>query len=119
MKKTILYVDDEEVNLFLFENTMNLHFHVVTASSGVRALEILNENNKIMALVSDMSMPEMNGVELIEIAKSKYPELSFYILSGYSFNQEIKKAVESGLVSKFFTKPYNVDELQKAINIGN
>ncbi|MCP4456563.1 MAG: response regulator [Cytophagales bacterium] len=116
MKRTILYVDDEDVNLFLFQHTMDAHFNIITAESGADGLEILASNDEIVAVVSDMSMPEMNGVEFITTAKSKLPDLYYVILTGYSFNQEIKDAVESGLVSGFFTKPYDVDELQVAIN---
>ncbi len=116
MKRTILYVDDEDVNLFLFQHTMDSHFNILTASSGAEGLDILESNEEIVAVVSDMSMPEMDGVEFIGTAKPKFPKLYYLILTGYSFNQEIKDAVDSGMVSGFFTKPFEVDELQGAIN---
>jgi len=116
MKRTILYVDDEDVNLFLFQHTMDEHFTIQTAASGEEGLGILEGSDEIVAVVSDMSMPEMNGVEFIGLAKSKRPDLFYIILTGYSFNQEIQDAVKSGLVAQFFTKPYDVNELQEAIN---
>ena len=116
MKPTILYVDDEDVNLFLFSHTMDEHYNVLTAISGPEGLKVLSENKDIVAVISDMRMPHMDGVEFIEKAKSEFKDLFYFILTGYSFNEQIEKALESGLINNSFTKPFDVDELSGAIN---
>lgn len=116
MKPTILYVDDEDVNLFLFSHTMDEHFNVLTAISGPEGLNMLGQNKDIVAVISDMRMPHMDGVEFIEKAKADFNDLFYFILTGYSFNEQIEKAIESGLINNSFTKPFDVDELSGAIN---
>jgi response regulator RpfG family c-di-GMP phosphodiesterase len=117
MKPTILYVDDEDVNLFLFSHTMDEHYNVLTAVSGPEGLNVLDQNsNNVVAVISDMRMPHMDGLDFIEKAKAKYESLFYFILTGYSFNEQIEKAVETGLIDNSFTKPFDVDELSGAIN---
>ena len=71
MNTTILYVDDEDVNLFLFEKTFESYYTVITAKSGDEGLKKIEEHQKDIAVViSDMRMPGMNGIEFIEIARS-------------------------------------------------
>ena len=72
---TILYVDDEPINLMLFEACFNDKYTVICAESGQEALDIMEQNPNITAVISDMKMPEMNGIEYIKFAKAKYPKL--------------------------------------------
>ena len=60
----VLYVDDEDVNLFLFEQMFKDHFPLKTAISGMLALEVLDTTPEIGVIFSDMRMPLMNGIEL-------------------------------------------------------
>ena len=60
--KTILYVDDEDVNLMLFELNFKKKFNVLTALNGEKGLEILKDNNNVEVVISDMKMPGMNGI---------------------------------------------------------
>ena len=54
MKKTILYVDDEPINLRLFALNLKRDFKVLTAESAALGLEILNNNDDISVVISDM-----------------------------------------------------------------
>ena len=53
-KRKILYVDDEEINLLLFEANLEKKYTVLTAEDGISALEILSENKDIEIVISDM-----------------------------------------------------------------
>jgi two-component system response regulator (stage 0 sporulation protein F) len=76
---TILYVDDEQVNLRIFEINFRKRYNVITAVSGEQGLEKLEENGDIIVVVSDMKMPGMNGIEFIKKAREKiYPCGLFY-----------------------------------------
>lgn len=115
-KDTVLFVDDEEINLFLFEKTFERDFHVYTASSGVDGLKLLQEHgNDVRVVISDMRMPEMNGLEFIESAKKNYPNISYFILTGYGFNLELEHALEMKLIDKLFNKPFDYEQIKNAV----
>lgn len=113
---TILYVDDEETNLFLLRVTFESKYKVLTALSGEGGLQKLEENkDDIIVVISDMSMPGMNGVEFINQAKERYDKISYFILTGYDYNDQIDEALKKNVIQKFFTKPFNAAQIEDAI----
>jgi len=113
---TILYVDDEDINLFLFKANFQSKFNIITSLSAAAALEELeSHHDEIIVVISDMRMPVMSGIEFIEKAKEKYNNIFYYILTGFDYNEEIDKALQSNLIQKFFTKPFNTEEIEKTI----
>lgn len=60
-KITVLYVDDEENNLFSFKATFRFKYKIFTAISGSEAIEIVKKNS-IDVIVTDQRMPEMTGL---------------------------------------------------------
>jgi response regulator RpfG family c-di-GMP phosphodiesterase len=115
-KITLLYVDDEVLNLTLFKLNFKKEYNVLTAESGEDGLSILKENNLISAVISDMKMPEMNGVEFIRTAKNMFPEIPYFILTGFDINEEIADALNEKVIEKYFRKPFNKREIEDAIN---
>lgn len=112
----VLYVDDEEINLFLFEKSFESDLPVITAGSGEEALEKLkNHANEIKVVISDMRMPMMNGLEFVEEAKKEHKEISFFILTGFEFNPDLEDALENKLINKLFKKPFDYDQIKEAI----
>ncbi len=98
---TVLYLDDERDNLFVFEANFNRVFHVITSTSPTMALEELDtHHDDIIAVISDMRMPTMNGVEFIKRAKSKHDNVLYYILTGFGQNDEIEEAISSDLIHR-------------------
>lgn len=112
--KRLLYVDDEETNLLLFEVSFANDFNIITAESGADALEML-KSAEFDIIVSDMKMPEMNGLEFILEVKKIKPDIPCYMLSGYSLDGEIDDAIENGLIIDFFQKPLNKKEFLNAV----
>lgn len=116
-EKTILYVDDEEPNLFLFRANFEEKYRILTAKSGEQALTQLGEHhNEITAVISDMRMPNMNGIQFIKKARDLYNGINYYILTGYEFNNEIEQALEQQVIQKYFTKPFDTEEIAQAID---
>jgi two-component system, response regulator, stage 0 sporulation protein F len=113
-KLTILYVDDEEINNFLFVHNFTM-YTIITAISGMEALEILKKPNKIDAIISDMSMPVMNGLEFITQAKNILPSIPYFILTAYSHHDEIDLAVKESLIIECFSKPIEVEKIRTRI----
>lgn len=110
-KKTILYVDDESLNLLLFKMNFEKNYHVITCESGTEGLNILRNNEGIDIVISDMKMPRMNGVEFISQAHAIASHLRYYILTGFEISDEIQSALDSGQIRRYFQKPFNVNEI--------
>jgi two-component system response regulator (stage 0 sporulation protein F) len=114
-KAIILYVDDEFINLKIFEINLSKKYYVLTAESGMKGLEILDNKSDIKIVVSDMKMPQMNGIEFIRKAREKYPKISYFLLTGYEITDEIEEAIKAGLIIKYFRKPFNMLEISTVI----
>ena len=99
---TILYVDDEEINLRIFLNTFRRDFKIFTADSAMKGLEILR-NNKIDVVITDQRMPQMSGVELLKEIHLTFPSIppNRFIVSGYAKDEEIELAYDED--NTFFT----------------
>ncbi|MBN2275511.1 MAG: response regulator [Bacteroidales bacterium] len=113
--KTLLYVDDEPLNLQLFAFNFRNKFNVRTAESGQAGLDILKNESSVSVVISDMKMPGMNGIEFIQKAKAKFPEIICFILTGYDITDEILLALKDKLIHKYFRKPFDMKEVEKAI----
>lgn len=111
----ILYVDDEPINLMLFQNMFESNYQVLISESGVEGLKVLEEEKNIQIVISDMKMANMSGLEFIRIAKEKNPHVHFYILSGFEITDEIKDALSQKLIYRYFQKPFNMKEIDTAI----
>lgn len=114
-KNKVLYVDDEVVNLKLFEIIFRKKYNVIIAESGAQGLRILENTPDIPIVVSDMRMPEMSGIDFIKKAKAFYPDKIFFILTGFEITDEIQDAIESGIILQYFRKPLNKTEIETAI----
>jgi YesN/AraC family two-component response regulator len=85
---------------------------VLTSLSAEEGLEII-ANYKIDAIISDINLPGMTGVDLLELAKKKYPNIPVILMTGYSNRYTPKFAIETGADS-FLNKPFkNVDLIRK------
>ena len=112
----ILYVDDESINLKVFKLVFGKRNEVITADDGFMGLEKLKENPDVNVVVSDMRMPHLNGVEFIKKAKMQYPEIRYYIFTGYEINEEIEQAIKENYVLQCFNKPLGLKELEKLLS---
>ena len=112
---TILYVDDEPINLMLMEVNLKKFYHVITAESGSEGLEKLRSKNEVSVVISDMKMPGMNGIEFIQAARKDFPNIAYFILTGYDINTEISEALKNKLIYRYFRKPFNINEIKQAV----
>ena len=109
-KRAVLFVDDDEIVLESIERSLkdesyDKHF----AKSGEDALEIL-QREEVHVIVVDMVMPEMGGLELLEIVKKEYPNIVTMVLSGYAQPAEVMMVMFEVGVYKFISKPWTFDE---------
>ncbi len=89
---------------------------ILEARDGAAALEILENRADIRLIISDWNMPNMDGLALLEWARSNatYKDVPFIIATAQAEMQQAKKARDAG-VSAFITKPFGPQELQSAI----
>jgi DNA-binding NtrC family response regulator len=112
---TVLLVDDEANVLRSLERTLrNEEYAILTADSAVEALDIL-ETASVDLIISDLGMPGMNGFELLKTVKEKYPAVARIILTGQSDTPTVLRAINEGEVYRFFTKPWDNEEIKVSI----
>ena len=114
MEKTILYVDDEPINVELFRLNFEKEYSVFTALSAIEGLELMKEEN-IRVVISDLKMPVMNGMEFIEEIKKDSPEKVCLILTAYTEPDIIIKGLNEETVFRYMVKPWKKNDLKKAI----
>lgn len=114
---TILYVDDEEINLFIFDRSFRSLYNVITAKSGEEGLKKLEEHSgSISVVISDIRMPDMDGLTFIKKASETFSNLAYYILTAFNYNSEIDRAIQDKLIVKYFTKPFDVDLIRTEVD---
>jgi DNA-binding NtrC family response regulator len=117
----ILIVDDEKDVEMLFrqkfrKETRNENLELVFAFSGAEALEILEESDppNVVYVFSDINMPGMTGLELLDKIKERFPQINVSMISAYGDSDNYNKAIKSG-AKEFFTKPIDFESLKEEI----
>jgi len=115
-KATVLYVDDEPNLCRAFERILRRHpgLDVHTATSPVHGLD-LAEKLGIDVVVSDLRMPEMDGIEFLTGVRRICPEARRLLISGYADFDTAVAAINRVGVDRLLTKPWNSDELVRTI----
>ncbi len=115
MAKSILIVDDNQnMSSLLSEMLEVFDFESVRAADGSEALEIL-EDNQFSMVITDMRMPNMTGLELLERVKNKFPKMPVVIISGYSVG-EMEKENSGPKPDGFLAKPFLMSDIEKLLN---
>lgn len=113
----ILYVDDEVNNLISFTAAFRKYFNVFTAESAREGMEIL-KNHPISLIVTDQRMPEMTGVQFLEAVIPEHPDAVRMVLTGFSDVESIIRAINTGRVFRYITKPWDPEELRMILDTG-
>lgn len=111
VSKTILIVEDEAVSQFFFSKALqktkaNLFF----VNDGIEAVNMIKENTEIDAVLMDIRLPRMNGIEATMKIKEINPEMPIIIQSAYALSSTREEAFKSGC-NDFITKPINMGTL--------
>lgn len=112
---TVLYVDDEPVNLELFKATFRNDFNILIASGGEEALQLMKEN-QVDVLISDWKMPKMNGMELIERIKKTDPGKICILLTAFSDPEVMIRATNEGHVFRYMLKPWLRSDMKMVLS---
>lgn len=111
----ILFVDDEEnilksLKRLLNDEDWNCHF----AGSGQEALALLAKQ-PVDVILSDVVMPEMDGIQLLAEAKRLYPGMIRIFLTGFAKQEKVSRALSEGFTQQIIPKPWIDQELKEII----
>lgn len=113
-EENVLVVDDEAVIRDVCEQILKGEgYAVTTAASGREALRLVSENS-FDALVTDIMMPDMSGLELLEIIKRTSLEVSTIVITGLGTFDMATQSDRLG-AREFVVKPFTPDELSEAV----
>ena len=121
----LLVVDDESDVQFLFQQKFRKEIksgavQISYALNGSDALDLIDsiENRADYQVLTDINMPEMNGIELLKEIKNRYPELKVFMITAYGDEQNFNTAMQLG-ADDYFTKPLEFDLLKTKLNYPN
>jgi diguanylate cyclase (GGDEF)-like protein len=111
----ILIVDDDPLILNLLEASVEAFgYRCTTASDGQEAVELLKLDEFAM-VITDMTMPRLDGMALLKHIKEHYPRLDVIVVTGYTETFCYTEVIKAG-ASDFISKPFNIDELEAKIS---
>jgi len=115
MPEKILIVDDElSFREFLSETLEDAGYLVNNAGSGKEALEAMMGHPPDI-MITDINMPEMNGIELMSNVKKHDPNIIIIVMTAYANLETARAAIKHGAYD-FILKPFKIDEILTAIN---
>ncbi|MDI6782683.1 MAG: sigma-54 dependent transcriptional regulator [bacterium] len=107
----ILIVDDDASMLRVLEYVVKEEgYSAHTAKNAISALALIPEFQPDL-IITDLQMPNMNGLELMQEVKKSYPGIVFVMLTAYGTVQTAVEAMKLGAL-EYLTKPFNRDELK-------
>jgi response regulator RpfG family c-di-GMP phosphodiesterase len=115
VNRRILFVDDEPRVLTGFRRQLRGDCEPILAESGFDALKILTAEPPFAVIVSDMNMPGMNGVDLLDRCQRLCPNTVRLMLTGMAELDVAMQAVNRCNIFRFLTKPCSVDDLRAAV----
>ena len=113
----VLYLDDEEPNLFSFKAAFRRDFEVHTCNEPHKAVRMLDDA-EFHVVLSDQRMPRISGVEFFELIMPDHPDVSRVLVTGYADTDAVVDAINKGQVYRFVSKPWNEEELRNVIKAG-
>jgi PAS domain S-box-containing protein len=113
-KIKILYVDDEENNLFSFAANFRKRYEIFTASSAYHGKKILSQH-EIHIIITDERMPEVSGIQFLESIKEEFPLPIRIVLTAFADIEIVMQAINKGQVYRYLMKPLNPSEIKLAV----
>ncbi|MFH1980938.1 MAG: hybrid sensor histidine kinase/response regulator [Pseudomonadota bacterium] len=110
--RTVLFVDDERITLSALQRLFRAEpYRALFAASGSQALEVL-ESEPVDVVVTDMMMPEMDGLTLLDWVQAEYPDSIRVIMSAVNDTDSLLEAINRGSVYRYIVKPWNAEDFK-------
>ncbi len=112
---TILVVDDEPNIRRVLEAVLAKEGHtVLTAENGRKGLDIISEDSNVDVLITDLIMPDINGIELLAAAKEFHPNMPVLMITAHGTIKSAVDAMKIGALD-YITKPFDLDEIKLTV----
>ncbi|MBU0730231.1 MAG: response regulator [Proteobacteria bacterium] len=115
---TILLVDDDKLVLAVTQELLEFLKHkVFAANNGQTALDILKKYSQIIDIVLlDLSLPDMNGADMIPIIMNQAPKCKIVVCTGGDFKEDDTDTFSQRGIAAILLKPFEFDELKSTLN---
>lgn len=115
----VLLAEDESVARDILSFYLNTIFDkVIVAQDGLQGLKIYEQatlfNDKFDLVLTDIKMPNMDGIEMLEKIHKLNPEQKFIIVSAYKDEEKLLKSIDLKVLA-YFVKPLNIDNIMKLL----
>ncbi|MGA2127931.1 MAG: response regulator, partial [Xanthobacteraceae bacterium] len=117
--RTALLVDDDARNIFALSSVLERRgMHVLTATTGNEAIQIIDSTPQVAIVLMDIMMPEMDGYQTIEVIRAKpaLRRLPIIALTAKAMKGDREKCLEAG-ASDYLAKPVNTEQLLSSLRM--
>ena len=114
----MLVVDDEPDNLDVFRLNFEDDFVIHTAASGEEALTRLEETHEVDVVVADLRMPGMNGLDLLETCRQRWPHRGRVLLTAHTNEDLLVDAINRQVLHRFISKPWEYKSMLEILHDG-
>ena len=117
MLSILLVEDNLEQRTLIKAMLSDSEFNIIEASNGIEALELIRSKPNIDLAICDIIMPEMDGMKLVQILHSDYPNVPIIVMSGggaVALNYYVE--IQQRKLAKTISKPFFKDELLNLVN---
>ena len=114
--KKVLIIDDEETLTWSMAKSLSKDkekYEVMIANSGREAITLLKKN-KVDLVISDIRMPDINGLDLLVKIKKEFPQTKVIIMTAYGSSDVQKEANQRGSLF-YIEKPFEISDIRKII----
>ena len=115
---TILVVDDEDqIRTMISRMLQQMGHYILNAASGSEALTICEQwKGAVHLMLTDVTMPGMNGFDLVEHATERWPSIKILFISGFASDAAIRRRSNYPLLQKPFTRDQLIGKVQELLN---
>lgn len=114
MQKSILIVEDEKIVREGLARALSHNYKTYMAANGREAMEILNKNNDIRVVISDLKIPEVDGLDLMEKIRTLNKKIDVIFVTAFFSIESAVNAMRKGAFD-YMTKPVDLKKLHTTI----
>jgi CheY-like chemotaxis protein len=117
--RTVLLVDDDSRNIFALSSVLERRgMHVLTATTGREAIELIEQTPELAIVLMDIMMPEMDGYQTMQVIRQNpsFRRLPIIALTAKAMKRDREKCLEAG-ASEYLAKPVNTEQLLSALRM--
>jgi two-component system response regulator HupR/HoxA len=111
-RKRVLIVDDEPLNRDLLRRVLHSEYECEEAEDAAAAVVQMESNGPFDMVLCDQLMPGRSGTELADDVKTRWPQATFLLITGYDDDPQVREAKARGTVRKVVTKPWTARGLK-------